>query len=177
MHSAVAPLPAGVVAVPEPIRGTAFFPGGLGLWMEGEGAPEFPAGHIMVVGQDFNSSAVYERVSKLGTEVDTSATWRGLRGLLASSDVSVARPKLILVLGLAPMKILARTVLKVPTPKTLSTIQEIYRSTGGIMGRFRPDAAMGVSRRTTPLNCFWSFILIRCELLPVLVYLLRWPSA
>jgi hypothetical protein len=30
--SAVAPYPEGVLAVPEPIVGTAFFPGGFGLW-------------------------------------------------------------------------------------------------------------------------------------------------
>ena len=65
MHSTVLPFPKGVVDVPEPIRGTAFFPGGLGMWLEESSRPEnFPTGQIMVVGQDFNTVGVYERARK-----------------------------------------------------------------------------------------------------------------
>lgn len=46
--------PSGAIPVPEAIAGTAFFPGGHGLWME-EGAPSFPVGGIMVLGHDFHS--------------------------------------------------------------------------------------------------------------------------
>jgi hypothetical protein len=54
MGRAVSPLPSGVTAVPEPIEGTAFLPGGLGLWMEEpERDSEFLTGGCMVVGQDF----------------------------------------------------------------------------------------------------------------------------
>ena len=44
----VAPYPKGVLPVPEPIRGTAFFPGGKGLYEE-KGTPPFPVGKTMVL--------------------------------------------------------------------------------------------------------------------------------
>jgi uracil-DNA glycosylase len=173
MYSAMPPFPKGVVEVPELITGTAFFPGGLGLWMEGRISPgKFPTEQIMVVGQDFNSSATYDRVRVLGTEVGTSATWRNLRGILSAAGVSldrcfftnlymglrdggtetgkfpgardkdfvrrcldflnlqlqVARPKLILTLGLEPLQGLAAAIPGLPAPKTLSSCAEIYRS-------------------------------------------------
>src|SRR5207248_9450617 len=79
LDSVVPPYPAGIVAVPQPIEGTAFFPGGLGLWMEGRGvSSEFPAGQIMVVGQDFNTVATYNRARLLQSEVGTSRTWQNL---------------------------------------------------------------------------------------------------
>ena len=66
IDSTIPPYPAGVVPVPEPIERTAFFPGGLGLWMEECGvSSEFPTGQIMVVGQDFNTVATYNRARAL----------------------------------------------------------------------------------------------------------------
>lgn len=92
IRAAVSPFPSGVLDVPAPIRGTAFFPGGLGLWFEENAAIfPFPDGQIMVVGQDFNSAVTYERAWKIGTEVESSATWRGLRTLLLASGVSLDR--------------------------------------------------------------------------------------
>ena len=51
MRSAVSPFPDGVVDVPEPMSGTAFFPGGVGVWLPDKGVDdEFSIGQIMVVG-------------------------------------------------------------------------------------------------------------------------------
>jgi hypothetical protein len=78
---AVAPYPEGTEAVPARIVGTAFFPGGSGLWREpsvirrrGALPPLLDRG-IMIVGQDFHSRAQYER--SLGA---APRTWRRRRG-------------------------------------------------------------------------------------------------
>jgi uracil-DNA glycosylase len=89
MRSAVSPFPEGTADVPEPIKGTAFFPGGLGLWLHENGSGESPIGQIMIVGQDFNSERVYEQARRDGTEVGSSATWKALQRLLTASDVSL----------------------------------------------------------------------------------------
>ena len=89
MSDAVSPFPKGVINVREPIRGTAFFPGGLGLWLEENGARvQFPTKPIMVVGQDFNSERAYEDALQKGTEVGTSPTWRTLQDILRASNIS-----------------------------------------------------------------------------------------
>jgi hypothetical protein len=88
VDGAVLPYPQGVAPVPEPIRGTAFFPGGLGLWLGRGDAPiRLPRAQALIVGQDFNSAAAYERAFELGTEIDTSATWRNLRPILATAKL------------------------------------------------------------------------------------------
>jgi len=51
--------PKGVVPVPEPISGTAFFPGGLGLLFDESAEPGSDAADVMVVGPDFNTAATY----------------------------------------------------------------------------------------------------------------------
>jgi uracil-DNA glycosylase len=89
MRSAVSPFPEGVADVPEPISGTAFFPGGLGLWLHENGSGASPIGQIMIVGQDFNSEKVYEQARRDGTEVHRSATWKALQKLLLGSDISL----------------------------------------------------------------------------------------
>jgi uracil-DNA glycosylase len=89
MRSAVSPFPEGIADVREPIRGTAFFPGGLGLWLHENGSGESPIGQIMIVGQDFNSEGVYEQARRDGTEVDSSKTWKMLRRLLPASGISL----------------------------------------------------------------------------------------
>lgn len=59
--SNVEPYPEGVLAVPEPIIGTAFFPGGFGLWnpVATKPLPPMPKGGVMVLGQDFHSEHGY----------------------------------------------------------------------------------------------------------------------
>lgn len=86
---AVAPYPPGVVEVPKPIAGTAFFPGGSGIW-QGEGAsspPRDPVGGIMILGHDFHSEEGYERSLKLGGERLTDPTWRNLLHLLREAEI------------------------------------------------------------------------------------------
>jgi uracil-DNA glycosylase len=86
VSSAVSPYPTGVVPVPD--RGTSFFPGGLGLWLEeGQVPTGVPDRLVLVVGQDFNTVATYTRVFERGTEVDTSPTWRNLRRILNAANV------------------------------------------------------------------------------------------
>ena len=89
MSKAVSPFPEGVVDVPEPIPGTAFFPGGYGLWLEENVRPPFPTGQIMVVGQDFNSEKAYKKARDAGTEVNLSSTWDILKKILPASGVSL----------------------------------------------------------------------------------------
>src|SRR5579863_8022223 len=90
MRPDVSPFPKGVVDVPERIRGTAFFPGGLGLWLhENASGAGFHPGQTMIVGQDFNSKKVYAKALLAGTEVGSSATWGALQKLLPASGVSL----------------------------------------------------------------------------------------
>ena len=88
MKASLPPYPAGVAAVPEPIERTAFFPGGLGLWVEGHSLEfEFPVGQCMVVGQDFNTVETYNRAREAKSEVNSSRRWQVLRHLLTTFDI------------------------------------------------------------------------------------------
>ena len=81
--------PDGLVAVPEVIRGTAFFPGGYGLWREvGGPLPRMPLGEVMVLGQDFGKKTDYQKVLRIGHELDTSTTWRHLCPLLRDARIA-----------------------------------------------------------------------------------------
>ena len=88
--------PTGVVPVPQKkIPGTAFFPGGCGLWRERPGVdlPPMPLGKVMVLGQDFNNEKGYSKALQVGHELDIP-TWRGsgrgrgLLGLLRDANIS-----------------------------------------------------------------------------------------
>lgn len=172
MGSLVGPYPPGVLRVPEPIGGTAFFPGGLGLWLEQDYALQpFPK-NFMVVGQDFNTFATYERVRTAGSEVDSSPTWRNISRIFPMLDVplkdcfftnvymglravgpeigrfpgakdrryaarcvtffrrqlEVVRPKIILTLGLEPLRFLGHGVFGFRPPGTMSRCDQIYLS-------------------------------------------------
>ena len=78
---AVAPYPEGVLPVPEAIAGTAFFPGGHGLYLE-DGPTSFPTGKVMVLGHDFHSEEQYEESRARGMEDLNAPTWRNLLNLL-----------------------------------------------------------------------------------------------
>ena len=85
--------PEGVLPVPEPIAGRAFFPGGYGQWME-DGATtlaDFPVGGIMVLGHDFHSVKGYEESRRLGYERLTQSTWSNLRKLLDAAALPLHR--------------------------------------------------------------------------------------
>ena len=79
-HAAVAPYPVGCVPVRAPIAGTAFFPGGFGLWNPARTSPPpgLPVGGIMVLGHDFHSEAGYEASLAAGAEPASQPTWRAL---------------------------------------------------------------------------------------------------
>ena len=85
--------PAGVLAVPEPIPGLAFFPGGYGLWGSAAGRPlpPFPVGGVMIVGHDFHSEAGYRESLRLGGERLTLPTWSNLVKLLAAAGIAPER--------------------------------------------------------------------------------------
>ena len=79
----VEPYPEGVVPIPERLPGTAFFPGGMGLWHPNEGdPPPMPIGGVMVLGHDFYSEAGFRRFVARG-ESTKGPTWRNLLALLA----------------------------------------------------------------------------------------------
>jgi hypothetical protein len=84
----VAPYPPGVEAVPERIGGTAFFPGGRGLWMPDLmlAPPEMPIGKVMIVGQDFHSVRNYKKSLALGCST-RNPTWRNLVRLLKAAGI------------------------------------------------------------------------------------------
>jgi hypothetical protein len=166
----VGPYPPGVLPVPEPIGGTAFFPGGLGLWLEQiDDLQPFPK-DFMVVGQDFNTFATYERARTDGSEADGSSTWRNIRKIFPMLDVQlrdcfftnvymglravgpetgrfpgandrryadrcvtffrrqieVARPKIILTLGLEPLRFLGHGVFGFRPPGRMLRCDQIF---------------------------------------------------
>lgn len=85
--------PEGVVKVPEPIPGIAFFPGGFGLWRPDitQPLPPFPIGGVMVLGHDFHSEDGYQDSLRRGRESETQPTWRNLLVLLAAASIPTER--------------------------------------------------------------------------------------
>ena len=84
----VEPYPTGTEAVTTQLHGTAFFPGGVGVWREepaGE-VPRMPRGGVMIVGQDFGTKATFLRLMPRGGEAE-SPTWRPLRVLLSKAGI------------------------------------------------------------------------------------------
>ena len=82
-----------MLPVPEPIPGTAFFPGGYGLWRpdRSKPLPEFPVGGIMVLGHDFHSEAGYKASLARGQEAESQPTWRQLKSLLEEAHIDPRR--------------------------------------------------------------------------------------
>ena len=93
VDQAVGPYPDGVLRVPAPLQGTAFFPGGYGLWREGEHATAgtIPVHGAMFVGQDFHSKRGYEDSLRQGTEVGHVRTWKSLIETLEDARLSPAQ--------------------------------------------------------------------------------------
>ena len=88
MSETFPPYPKGVLPVPGRIRGTAFFPGGLGLWLDEHGSAEPDSPEVMVVGQDFNTLASYENARKAGSETKTSRTWQNIEKIFPKLSLS-----------------------------------------------------------------------------------------
>jgi uracil-DNA glycosylase len=89
-HAPAAGYPPGVLAVPEPIAGTSFFPGGYGLWNPDTAwpLPAFPTGGVMALGHDFHSEAGYNASLARGYESPSQPTWRNLSALLAQAGIA-----------------------------------------------------------------------------------------
>lgn len=93
----VEPYPTGMVPPPCRIDGTAFFPGGTGLWNSSPGRPlpPPPTRGVMVLGQDFDSERGFETSLRRGTEVtvtlgvakSANSTWKSLLSLLAAAAI------------------------------------------------------------------------------------------
>jgi len=85
--------PDGVVRVPTPIPGTAFFPGGFGLWdaAASKPLPAFPTGGVMVLGHDFHSESGYHQSLSRGRESESQPTWRNLLAVLSDAGIPPQR--------------------------------------------------------------------------------------
>jgi hypothetical protein len=89
-HHPAGGYPTGVVAVPEPIPGVAFFPGGFGLYRQdiAQPLPPMPTGKVMVLGHDFHSEAGYRKSVARTREAQSQPTWRNLLRVL--DEVGIA---------------------------------------------------------------------------------------
>lgn len=102
LREQIPPVPIGlshVVAQDGHIEGTAFFPGGWGVWgtRKGQTLPPLPEAGIMVIGQDFDAAKRFECSKARGYEVAVhddgtfdashSRTWANLLDLLEKAGV------------------------------------------------------------------------------------------
>jgi uracil-DNA glycosylase len=76
--------PDGVIPIPGRIAGTAFFPGGFGLWNTQPHTlpPPVPVGGVIIVGHNFESEAGFHRSFQRAGENLKSPTWRTLLAFL-----------------------------------------------------------------------------------------------
>lgn len=90
-HHPATGYPPGVRAVPSPLPGLGFFPGGYGLWgaQPGHPLPPLPIGGVMVLGHDFHSESGYRASALLGGERLSMPTWRNLIRLLHIASISL----------------------------------------------------------------------------------------
>lgn len=85
----------GVKPVPKMLTGTAFFPGGSGLWLGHSGSwytpsdrPDMPEGKVMVLGHNFDSEKGYKETKSLEVQHELdSRTWRNLLPLLQAAGI------------------------------------------------------------------------------------------
>lgn len=87
----VEPYPKGMKAIPQPIAGTAFFPGGTGIWQEvGVRQSRSLRRPILVLGHDFDSEVAYRRSFVIGNETH-GPTWRNLRKLFNETGILMSQ--------------------------------------------------------------------------------------
>lgn len=89
LHDQFGSYPNGVIRIQEHILGTAFFPGGSGLWnsQPNELPPPLPIGGVIVVGHNFDSKTGFERSLSRGGENLKGATWRNLLAFLKQVEI------------------------------------------------------------------------------------------
>lgn len=85
----ISPYPKGVVGIERQIRGTAFFPGGHGMWNPEASLTEFPFAGVMILGHDFHSEVEYQKSLKRGQEDLNGPTWRNLMDVLTRADIDL----------------------------------------------------------------------------------------
>src|SRR3954451_23113481 len=85
--------PAGVVPMSGRISGTAFFPGGSGLWAThaGQPLPPMPIGGVLVLGHNFDSEAGFADSLARGIERINGPTWGTLRKLFERAGIPMER--------------------------------------------------------------------------------------
>jgi hypothetical protein len=99
---AVEPFPEGVVRMTGRISGTAFFPGGAGLWDTDatRPLPPMPTNGVMILGHDFHSQAAFEKSIRKGGEVQidsvgaassTVPSWTNLFRMLRDFGIPTRR--------------------------------------------------------------------------------------
>lgn len=83
--------PPGVIPLRARIGGTAFFPGGAGLWgaVPGQPLPFMPIGGVMVLGHNFDSETGFAASLRRGSENLNGPTWRTLRTVLLRAGIAL----------------------------------------------------------------------------------------
>ena len=93
MDSTVSAYGPGAVKAHRLVDGTAFFPGGIGLWRGlkpyGEAPPKFPRHPIMILGHNFDKVAGLEASWARGVELMDGATWLVLRRYLDAARIDM----------------------------------------------------------------------------------------
>ena len=92
LASVVLPTTSHILPVPTRIVGTAFFPGGSGLWRPAPARhlPALPVGGVLIIGHDFGTVGQYVAALRAGHEpVERNATWRGLTARLDRAGISL----------------------------------------------------------------------------------------
>jgi len=91
MDSTVSAYDAGAIRATRRVNGTAFFPGGIGLWRgempDGAAPIWFPSSPIMILGHNFDKVAGLEASWRRGIELMEGGTWLILRRYLEAAKV------------------------------------------------------------------------------------------
>ena len=81
----------GAIRIDKRIDGTAFFPGGTGLWRalspHGPNPPDFPSAPLMVLGHNFDKVAAFSASCRRGIELMEAGTWLILRRYLQAAVI------------------------------------------------------------------------------------------
>ena len=85
--------PTHVLQIPRLINGTAFFPGGSGLYLKerDRNIVEFPFGGVMVLGHNFDSESGFRKSIERGEEILTTGTWGPILALLQEASIPVGQ--------------------------------------------------------------------------------------
>ncbi|MGZ3665075.1 MAG: uracil-DNA glycosylase family protein [Ktedonobacterales bacterium] len=91
LDQVVAPYPAGVVPLWARIGGTAFFPGGAGLWgtVPHQPLPPMPIGGVMVLGHNFDCETGFAASLHRDGENLNGPTWRTICSVLRQAGIAL----------------------------------------------------------------------------------------